>query len=439
MMTHKKIDPVGKEDDDIDNGGDSDSSDKYLHKRRKAIGKAIKNMTADIEEGVNLKHDRYERSHMKKAKGSGNWAFTGKRTGVPGKDEMVFVSGQLTNAAKEAKQKLGLGPQDDVYVMEAMDPVGKGDADIDNDGDVDSSDKYLKNRRKAIAKAIAKVKESLELDELKVKNSEIAQKLEKEIEALEKSISKLTPLAKKDDDANMKLFAAKKKLASKKEMHDNIMKESLDLREYFYVEFHEPYVLESLELDEAEMFIIKHKMTKKVLSTHDNYNDAKDELSGISDKQNYGIYKQTKKDASHFVNRSFRESREAKEMSMKAVMKKIKDGEWEAMQDVKSGKHIDFRNTESNKRVTIYVTEESDLQKYSYDEPYNDASYESEYNNEGEMIKSQLRTMIDAAKEIHYMLDDNDNVPEWVQSKITKATDYIDSARDYMTSSFRNR
>ena len=31
-----------------------------------------------------------------------------------------------------------------------MDPVGKADADIDNDGDVDSSDKYLHNRRKAI-------------------------------------------------------------------------------------------------------------------------------------------------------------------------------------------------------------------------------------------------------------------------------------------------
>jgi len=196
---------------------------------------------------------------------------------------------------------------------------------------------------------------------------------------------------------------------------------------------------EEVELDEAEMFVIKHKMTKKVLSTHDNYNDAKDELSGISDKQNYILVKQTKKDASHFVNRSFREFREAKEMSMKAVMKKVKDGEWEAMQDVKSEKPIEFRNTKSNKRFTVYVTEESDLQEYSYDEPYNDTSYESEYNNEGEMIKSQLRTMIDAAKEIHYMLDDNDNVPEWVQSKITKATDYIDTARDYLTSSFRNR
>tara|TARA_Y100000385_G_scaffold290539_1_gene364148 strand:+ start:805 stop:1230 length:426 start_codon:yes stop_codon:yes gene_type:complete len=39
---------------------------------------------------------------------------------------------------------------------DGMDPVGKGDADIDNDGDVDDSDKYLKKRRGAISKAIAK-------------------------------------------------------------------------------------------------------------------------------------------------------------------------------------------------------------------------------------------------------------------------------------------
>jgi hypothetical protein len=39
---------------------------------------------------------------------------------------------------------------------EAMDPVGQEDADIDNDGDTDKSDKYLHKRRKAIGKAIAK-------------------------------------------------------------------------------------------------------------------------------------------------------------------------------------------------------------------------------------------------------------------------------------------
>ena len=38
----EKLDPVGKEDGDIDNDGDKDDSDKYLAKRRKAISKAIK-------------------------------------------------------------------------------------------------------------------------------------------------------------------------------------------------------------------------------------------------------------------------------------------------------------------------------------------------------------------------------------------------------------
>jgi len=38
----KSLDPVGKEDKDIDNDGDHDKTDKYLLKRRKAIGAAIR-------------------------------------------------------------------------------------------------------------------------------------------------------------------------------------------------------------------------------------------------------------------------------------------------------------------------------------------------------------------------------------------------------------
>ena len=37
----KKLDPVGKEDKDVDNDGDEDSSDEYLLKRRDAVKKAI--------------------------------------------------------------------------------------------------------------------------------------------------------------------------------------------------------------------------------------------------------------------------------------------------------------------------------------------------------------------------------------------------------------
>ena len=38
----EKLDPVGKEDDDVDNDGDTDDSDRYLKKRRAAVSKAIK-------------------------------------------------------------------------------------------------------------------------------------------------------------------------------------------------------------------------------------------------------------------------------------------------------------------------------------------------------------------------------------------------------------
>jgi flagellar basal body rod protein FlgC len=47
-----------------------------------------------------------------------------------------------------------------------LDPVGKADSDIDNDGDVDKSDRYLKNRRKSIKKSIKKDKKDDDNDEV---------------------------------------------------------------------------------------------------------------------------------------------------------------------------------------------------------------------------------------------------------------------------------
>ena len=41
---------------------------------------------------------------------------------------------------------------------EKLDPVGQEDDDINNDGKVDNTDKYLKNKRTKTAKAIAKTK-----------------------------------------------------------------------------------------------------------------------------------------------------------------------------------------------------------------------------------------------------------------------------------------
>jgi hypothetical protein len=57
-----------------------------------------------------------------------------------------------------------------------------------------------------------------------------------------------------------------------------------------------------------------------------------------------------------------------------------------------------------------------------------------EYDREGDMAKEQLYTIELAAKELASILSDDQNLPEWVQSKITKAMDYVDTARDYMIS-----
>jgi len=97
-----------------------------------------------------------------------------------------------------------------------------------------------------------------------------------------------------------------------------------------------------------------------------------------------------------------------------------------------------FRQKAQGREVTEY--------KYDYGTPesvklmkkqtpgQNEAKDPGEYDYEGDMAKNQLKTMIDAAQELHDMLSDNENMPEWVQSKITKATDYIDTVRDYLKS-----
>jgi hypothetical protein len=57
-----------------------------------------------------------------------------------------------------------------------------------------------------------------------------------------------------------------------------------------------------------------------------------------------------------------------------------------------------------------------------------------EFDREGEMAKQQIHTIMRAAKNLHNMLGDDDNLPEWVQKKITLAQNYIDGVADYLTS-----
>jgi hypothetical protein len=61
-----------------------------------------------------------------------------------------------------------------------------------------------------------------------------------------------------------------------------------------------------------------------------------------------------------------------------------------------------------------------------------DPADKGEYDREGEMARQDLRAAADAAKELYSILTADENLPEWVQAKITKALDYLDTTRDYM-------
>jgi hypothetical protein len=57
-----------------------------------------------------------------------------------------------------------------------------------------------------------------------------------------------------------------------------------------------------------------------------------------------------------------------------------------------------------------------------------------EYDYEGQMARTQLQTILRNSKDLVDMLSDEENMPEWVQSKITLAQDYITCVRDYLQS-----
>lgn len=59
---------------------------------------------------------------------------------------------------------------------------------------------------------------------------------------------------------------------------------------------------------------------------------------------------------------------------------------------------------------------------------------EGEYGYEGDMAMSQLKSIIRNAKDLHDMMEPQTDLPEWLQSKITLAADYIQTAADYWKS-----
>ena len=65
------------------------------------------------------------------------------------------------------------------------------------------------------------------------------------------------------------------------------------------------------------------------------------------------------------------------------------------------------------------------------DQTVSEEKDEREYGYEGDMAMSQLKSIIANAQKLHDMLEPDTDLPEWVQSKITLAEDYVVTAANY--------
>lgn len=149
--------------------------------------KLVAREETELDEAVEVSHDRYMRSHGKKASGGeGNWMFTHKRMGdanVNDSKEVHSARGKFSDAKKSAQQWAKKHGHSTVYVMEevALDEVSDKKLDAyrqkafaDQPAGDDGSDKYRKRkfgRDLAFAKQTGRAKvratkEEVELDEV---------------------------------------------------------------------------------------------------------------------------------------------------------------------------------------------------------------------------------------------------------------------------------
>ena len=133
--------------------------------------------------------------------------------------ELKGLTGQFKKAALEANavnERLSALYEDMGHILnryydieEALDPVGKEDDDVDNDGDVDDSDKYLKKRRDAISKNIKKEEvDTKSIDDRIARNVEKINKLKEKRPVPTNDVARLVGL-------NNALRDKKKKLQKK--------------------------------------------------------------------------------------------------------------------------------------------------------------------------------------------------------------------------------
>ena len=136
---------------DFDKDGNKKEPMKKALKDKEKVTEAVRGQDTEMRKAASQ-----ERQAERKERGGAAPKIPGREGPSAGKSYADYQQVSMRAHDKATKGKYIPG----MVKNEALDPVGREDADIDNDGDTDKSDKYLHKRRKAVGKAIATRKES---------------------------------------------------------------------------------------------------------------------------------------------------------------------------------------------------------------------------------------------------------------------------------------
>jgi hypothetical protein len=164
-------------------------------------------------------------------------------------DEELELEEELDEELTEVNLDEVWSEKEEDELEEKLDPVGQEDADVNNDGKVDSSDKYLKNRRKAVSAA------------MKTNESKTKQLLQASAQLLKEHQNSVKLMEKKDAQIH-NLLEENNKLSSTVEEMSVAFKKLEEVNTLNARLFYENQVLKSASLNERQKTHIVEAISK---------------------------------------------------------------------------------------------------------------------------------------------------------------------------------
>lgn len=143
-LAHRQVQEAGTATQKPNNGSDAEQGLSPNAKKEKARTSGV---GVDGPKSIDMSFKAF-RANSKAAKYNGSVNPPGDKAIV--KSTTAPAANQKTESVDLVAEKKKAKKDDKLDDGDGMDPVGKADADIDNDGDVDKTDDYLNNRRDAI-------------------------------------------------------------------------------------------------------------------------------------------------------------------------------------------------------------------------------------------------------------------------------------------------